>query len=104
MPKNEENKPDKQADQGISIAARGVTKQFGSNIAVNNVSFDVHRGEVIGFLGPNGSGKSTTMRLITSYYTPDTGTIQIEGVDNQKDDKATRGMIGYLPELSLIHI
>ena len=98
MPKNEENKPDKQADQGISIAARGVTKQFGSNIAVNNVSFDVHRGEVIGFLGPNGSGKSTTMRLITSYYTPDTGTIQIEGVDNQKDDKATRGMIGYLPE------
>ena len=98
MPKNEENKPGRQADQGISISARGVTKQFGSNIAVNNVSFDVHRGEVIGFLGPNGSGKSTTMRLITSYYTPDTGTIQIEGIDNQKDDKATRGMIGYLPE------
>ena len=98
MPKNEENKSGKQSDQGISISARGVTKQFGSNIAVNNVSFDVHRGEVIGFLGPNGSGKSTTMRLITSYYTPDTGTIQIEGIDNQKDDKATRGMIGYLPE------
>ena len=98
MPKNEKSKTGTRSGQGISISARGVTKQFGSNVAVNNVSFDVHRGEVIGFLGPNGSGKSTTMRLITSYYTPDTGTILIEGIDNQKDDQATKGMIGYLPE------
>ena len=65
---------------------------------MNNVSFNVRRGEVLGFLGPNGSGKTTTMRLLTSYYTPDSGTILIEGVDNQVDDMATRRMIGYLPE------
>jgi ABC-2 type transport system ATP-binding protein len=82
----------------LALQIMGVTKQFGSNVAVNNVSFNVRRGEVVGFLGPNGSGKSTTMRLITSFYTPDSGRILIEGIDNQQHDKETRAMIGYLPE------
>jgi len=81
-----------------TIEVRGVTKQFGANVAVNNVSFEVHKGEVVGFLGPNGSGKTTTLRLITSYYTPDSGTILIDGLDNQEDDRTTRAAIGYLPE------
>ena len=84
--------------KNLAMEIMGVTKQFGSNVAVNNVSFDVKRGEVLGFLGPNGSGKSTTMRLITSFYTPDSGRILIEGLDNQQYDKETRAMIGYLPE------
>ena len=84
--------------EDFTIQVRGVTKAFGPTVAVDNVSFNVPRGEVIGFLGPNGSGKSTTMRLITSYYTPDSGTIIIEGLDNQKHDVETRRMIGYLPE------
>ena len=74
-----------------------------SNIAVNNVSFDVRRGEVVGFLGPNGSGKTTSMRLLTSYYTPDSGSVLIEGIDNQQDDLATRNLIRYLPENNPIY-
>jgi ABC-2 type transport system ATP-binding protein len=86
------------SDRDLTIRAQGITKRFGSTVAVNNVTFDVHRGEVLGFLGPNGSGKTTTMRLLTSFYTPDSGTILIEGVDNQEHDVATRESIGYLPE------
>ena len=84
--------------KNLAMQIMGVTKQFGSNVAVDNVTFDVRRGEVLGFLGPNGSGKSTTMRLITSFYTPDSGRILVEGLDNQQHDKETRAMIGYLPE------
>ena len=82
----------------LTLDVRGVTKRFGSITAVNDVTFSVRKGEVVGFLGPNGSGKTTTMRLLTSFYTPDSGTILVEGVDNQKRDVVTRRMIGYLPE------
>jgi ABC-2 type transport system ATP-binding protein len=82
----------------LTIQVKGVTKAFGSRVAVNNLSFDVRRGEVVGFLGPNGAGKTTTMRLLTSYYTQDSGTILINGVDNQERDLETRNSIGYLPE------
>ena len=86
-----------------AISAKQVTKRFGPTIAVNDVTFEVQRGEVVGFLGPNGSGKTTTMRLLTSFYTPDTGSILIDGVDNQENDVLTRQKIGYLPENNPIY-
>jgi ABC-2 type transport system ATP-binding protein len=85
-------------DQDYTINVKGVTKNFGALTAVDNLSFAVHKGEIAGFLGPNGSGKTTTMRMLTSYYTPDRGSISINGVDTQDNDLQTRASIGYLPE------
>ena len=84
--------------EDATIQVRGVTKAFGSRTAVDNLSFSVRKGEVVGFLGPNGAGKTTTMRLLTSFYTPDSGSIFIHGFDTQEHDLVTRTSIGYLPE------
>jgi ABC-2 type transport system ATP-binding protein len=81
-----------------TIQVSSVSKSFGSRTAVDNLTFHVRKGEVVGFLGPNGAGKTTTMRLLTSYYTPDSGAIRVNGVDTQEQDLATRASIGYLPE------
>ena len=89
---------DAAAAANISIQARGVTKFFGSRVAVDGLSFKVRKGEVVGFLGPNGAGKTTTMRLLTSFYTPDVGNILINGIDTQEQDMVTRASIGYLAE------
>ena len=81
-----------------AISVQGATKVFGDTVAVDRVTFDIKKGEVVGFLGPNGSGKTTTMRLITSFYSPEGGSIFVDGVDTQGDETATRELIGYLPE------
>src|SRR5438034_3276905 len=75
------------------LSLDGVSKRFGGVTAVDQVSFAVDRGQVVGFLGPNGAGKSTTMRMITQYYEPDSGTITFDGVplaDAGRDRKSTR--------------
>ena len=110
MATEESTKTQADIETDVSIDVQGVSKSFGPFKAVQNLSFKVNKGEVVGFLGPNGAGKTTTMRLLTSYYTPDSGSIFINGVDNAQQDLETRRNIGYLPEnnplyeLSLIHI
>ena len=80
------------------IEIEHLTKRFGSFTAVNDVSFSVARGEVLGFLGPNGAGKSTTMRMLAGFMIPTEGTARICGHDVQTDGVAARRMLGFLPE------
>ena len=80
------------------IEISNITKRFGSLTAVDDVSFDVARGEVLGFLGPNGAGKSTTMKMVTGFLAPDHGTIRIGGVDLAASPVDVKRWIGYLPE------
>ena len=80
------------------IEIESLTKRFGAFTAVDNVSFTVARGEVLGFLGPNGAGKSTTMRMLAGFMTPTIGTARICGHDVQTDSVAARRTLGFLPE------
>jgi ABC-2 type transport system ATP-binding protein len=80
------------------IAVRHLTKRFGPVTAVEDVSFTVARGEVLGFLGPNGAGKSTTMKMITGFLAPTSGTAVVAGHDIVGDPIAAKRHIGYLPE------
>ncbi len=86
------------------IALDNVTKCFGPTVAVDDVSFNVDRGEVVGFLGPNGAGKSTTMRLITNFLEPESGAVLIDGTDVRDDPVAAKGRIGYLPENNPLYV
>ena len=80
------------------IEIANLTKRFGPLTAVDDVSFSVGRGEVLGFLGPNGAGKSTTMKIVTGFLAPDEGTIRIGGVDIARHPVEVKRWIGYLPE------
>ena len=80
------------------IQVRNVTKKYGSTIAVNDISFDVKDGEIVGFLGPNGAGKSTTMNMITGFIEPTKGQIIINGNDISKRPRKAKKEIGYMPE------
>ena len=80
------------------IEVRQLVKQYGSFTAVNNISFQVEKGCVLGFLGPNGAGKSTTMKIITCFMPPTSGTVVVEGNDILQQSIAVRSAIGYLPE------
>ena len=80
------------------IQIRNLTKRFGSFTAVDNVSFDVAKGEVLGFLGPNGAGKSTTMRMLAGFMIPTAGTASILGHDVRTNAVAARRALGFLPE------
>jgi ABC-2 type transport system ATP-binding protein len=80
------------------LALNGVSKRFGGITAVDQVSFRIDRGQVVGFLGPNGAGKSTTMRMITQFIEPDTGSIQLDGVPLDEAGREAKRRLGYLPE------
>jgi len=82
----------------VMIQASNLSKRFGSTKALDKVSFEVKQGEVVGFLGPNGAGKSTTMRILTCFLAPTTGTAKVGGVDVFDDPLTVRSKIGYLPQ------
>ncbi|HSU52822.1 MAG TPA: ATP-binding cassette domain-containing protein [Candidatus Dormibacteraeota bacterium] len=85
------------------INVQNLSKAFGPKLAVNNISFRVERGEVLGFLGPNGAGKSTTMRMITGFIPPSDGTITVGGFDITRDPLAAKSHLGYLPEAAPVY-
>lgn len=82
----------------MSISVQSLTKIYGTQKAVNNISFEIPKGQIVGFLGPNGAGKSTTMKMITSYLPPTQGTAVVCGFDVQTQSMDLRKHIGYLPE------
>ncbi len=81
------------------IKADRLTMHYGPVVALNNVSFEVNRGEIVGLLGPNGAGKSTTMKILTTYLHPSGGTAQVAGMDILQKPLEVRKVIGYLPEI-----
>ncbi len=82
----------------VMIEAQGLTKRYGSVVAVEDATFEVKRGEVVGFLGPNGAGKTTTMKILTCFIAPSDGSARVSGADIFEDPIAVRQAIGYLPE------
>ena len=80
------------------ITVKGLTKRYAHNTAVNDISFDVQKGQIVGFLGPNGAGKTTTMRMLTCFLTPSAGTATVAGFDILEQPFEVKKRIGYLPE------
>lgn len=88
----------------MSVEVKGLTKIFGKQKAVDDISFAVKPGQVLGFLGPNGAGKSTTMKIATCYLPPSTGTIIVNGYDVQEAPIEVRRNVGYLPEHNPLYL
>jgi ABC-2 type transport system ATP-binding protein len=88
----------------MSILVSNLSKYYGHSRAVDNISFEVHSGEILGFLGPNGAGKTTSMRMITCYLAPTSGTVSVEGLDIRTHSLEVRRMVGYLPEQNPLYL
>ena len=88
----------------MSITVRNLTKLYGEEKAVNDISFDVRTGEILGFLGPNGAGKTTTMKIITCYMPQSAGTVEVDGLSTLDYSIDVRRRIGYLPELNPLYL
>lgn len=88
----------------MSVEVRELTRQYGSQIAVNQISFNLKKGEITGFLGPNGAGKSTTMKMITGSLIPTKGEITIDGINMLKTPILAQKKIGYLPEHNPLYL
>jgi ABC-2 type transport system ATP-binding protein len=87
----------------MSVQVSSLTRMYGTQKAVDNISFALNKGEIVGFLGPNGAGKSTTMRMITGYLEPDSGTAVVSGIDVRKQPLEAKRKIGYLPEANPLY-
>jgi ABC-2 type transport system ATP-binding protein len=88
----------------MAITVRNLTKYYDTAKAINDISFDVKTGEILGFLGPNGAGKTTTMKIITCYMPPTSGSVEVEGFDIAEHSFEVRKKIGYLPEMNPLYL
>lgn len=88
----------------LSIQVSHLSKHFGPQQAVRDITFQVGKGEILGFLGPNGAGKTTTMRMITGYLAPDQGDIMVNGIPVTEENHQVRSQIGYLPENNPLYL
>lgn len=88
----------------MSIAVKNLTKTFGRQKALDNISFDIEKGEIVGFLGPNGAGKSTTMKIATCYLPPTSGSLEVCGLEVTAHPLEVRHKIGYLPEHNPLYL
>jgi ABC-2 type transport system ATP-binding protein len=88
----------------MSIVVENLTKKYGVQKAVNDISFDINTGEVVGFLGPNGAGKSTTMKMITCFMAPTSGNVNVEGSSILSEPETVKKKIGYLPENNPLYL
>ena len=86
------------------IEVKNIVKRYGDKFAVNDISFTVDRGEIVGFLGPNGAGKSTTMNILTGYLSATSGTVKIDGIDILENPTKAKRLIGFLPELPPLYM
>ncbi|MEN9700745.1 MAG: gliding motility-associated transporter ATP-binding subunit GldA [Bacteroidota bacterium] len=82
----------------MALVVNGIAKKYGTQTAVDQLSFSIENGSVVGFLGPNGAGKSTSLKIIAGFLEPDAGEVILNGISNQKDPIAFKKLIGYLPE------
>jgi ABC-2 type transport system ATP-binding protein len=87
----------------MSIIAENVSKTYGNQLALNGVSFQIGKGQIVGFLGPNGAGKSTMMKIITCYIPPTSGKVSVCGFDVMEQSTEAKRCIGYLPELNPLY-
>jgi len=85
------------------IEVKNLTKYYGDFLAVNSISFNIEKGEIVGLLGPNGAGKSTTIRMLTTYFAPTSGEIYINGYDIKENPTLVKKFIGYIPEASPLY-
>ena len=88
----------------MSIEVKNISKSYGAQRALDNISFSVNKGEIVGFLGPNGAGKSTLMKILTTYINADEGSAIVNGHDVNSDQKAVQLSIGYLPEHNPLYL
>ncbi|GJM60548.1 MULTISPECIES: gliding motility-associated ABC transporter ATP-binding subunit GldA [Persicobacter] len=88
----------------MSVKINNLCKIYGEQKAVNQISFEAHPGEILGFLGPNGAGKSTTMKISTGYLSPSSGTVEICGIDVTENPLQARAKVGYLPENNPLYL
>lgn len=88
----------------MSIEVQGITKNYGTQVALNNISFSVKKGEIVGFLGPNGAGKSTLMKILTTYINSDSGEAYVGGNHVANNPERVQHIIGYLPEHNPLYL
>lgn len=91
-------------NKNMSIEVKKITKTYGTQKALDNVSFSVKKGEIVGFLGPNGAGKSTLMKILTTYLTADSGEATVNGFDVTYAQKSVQQSVGYLPEHNPLYL